>query len=208
VPRLPIKNLHAVAYSPLDWVDSETHWTSLRSIRDGAAGRKILLGVDPVTLAARASELDAGPGDTATGSAGDLIAFLSAHADNLFLREHVYDQLAAHGRLAVLHEVATAMAGRTDPPALADDRARLAAAVALEQDGDDYQRAVEDLKAAIARHGSTTSTFHLLLGQVYERGDEPRAKDLARACYSHVARTSDDEELTSAARAGLERLGD
>lgn len=209
------ENAFAVGLHPLTVVVStlyeEDGWyRPVETIADRAAGRTIVLGLDPDAVAARVrAEVIPGLEEPLRAARVEpLAAALAARPENVHLRQVVYEQLAAGGHQAELAELAGRFAARDD--ARGEDLvAWMAARLAAEPSPEETSAAIADLRAAIER-APDEAGLYLLLGAAYERtsdADDPgRSRKLAQACYRKARDTVAWGPLRSQADEALARL--
>jgi hypothetical protein len=208
-----LKNAFAVGLHPVTVVlsalyDEEGWYTPTEGIAQQARGRTIVLGLDPERVRARvrAAELPKLANLLRAGRVSPLAAVLEGQPKNVYLRETVYEHLAAHGHHAELAKLAEAFAARDDAQGV-DLLAWMAARLAGELSPAEVSDAIADLRDAIERAPSEAGLY-LLLGATYERTAEPDRLTLARASYRKAQETVPWGSLHAAAEQALERLAD
>jgi hypothetical protein len=182
-------------------------WRPVTSILEEAAGRPLLLSYNHEALEQRVSELTpAEVGDTVEqGSRRQIARLLRAHPQNLYLREHVYEYLAATGRIKDLAQLAgTYASSEKGASQLIDLHAWLSARFALESDSSPDQL-ITDLRQAISRYPNE-ETFYLLLGKTYERQAKEDHQLYSRACYDKVLELISWGNIADQAEKALEQL--
>ena len=176
------------------------------SILEEAAGRTVVLGIDPETVRARvrAAENPNVEELVRTGRNAELAALFAQQSQNVHLRETVYRHLAVHAGFAALATLAEPYATR-DEAERVDLLAWLAARLHGELTPSQLGEAIADLRHAIERQPGEAGLY-LMLGAAYERSDRPDRLALARATYRKAGETATWGSLHTAAEQALERL--
>jgi hypothetical protein len=180
-------------------------WRPITSILEEAAGRPVLLSCNHGALEQEATNLTPAEVNSTVerGSRRKIARLLGEHPQNLYLRERVYEYLAATGRIKELASLAETYADLDDgEPELIDLRAWLAVRFALESEPDQL---VADLRRAILSF-PYEEAFYLLLGKTYERQASESYQLYARACYDKVLELSSWGDIADQAKVALERL--
>lgn len=211
--RSPPHPDHCFAYalSPLAMVsstlfDSNGYWRPLREATAAAEGRRVLLGVDPGSLASRMAQLD-----QATllewienTYVSELAALFERLPSNHYLRHEVYEHLYARGRFS---EVLTLASFRQRPEAVfVDHLAALGAQHAL-LEGAPTPELVAQFHETIRQYPDA-SRLYLLLGQLYQRqtAGDPEAKRRARACFAKAVELDADGDVGQRAKEAIGEL--
>jgi hypothetical protein len=171
-----------------------------------ARGRAVLVGVDAEALAARASSLAPAELESVVrrGDGERLEALFGQFESNAELRTWVYDQMAAHGHLAVVEQLAKSQARRS-PPLAADALAWVRAWQRRDVAGAQASERVEVLMDLV-RQLPGEAPLYLALGTAVESafaGDGLKA----RQCYLRVLDLQQWGPDADAAKAALSRLG-
>ena len=188
--------------------DGEGWWNPAQSIIRIASGRTILLGGDPAKLREEHTSRNRDDLDELIkdGDTDALIKFLQDHADNVYLRQHVYDALVGENRLDACVKVTDAFAELSDPK-LMDIKYR----VVLSFQNNTYQSepraAIRRLRSYIEQHPAEP-VFYLVLGAAYEESDESSKLKKARQCYSKAKELRGWGPVNRHATDALSRLGE
>lgn len=203
----------AYALSPVAMVsstlfDEKGYWRPIQEAGSAAEGRRILLGVDPQTLAQRLRELDEPQllSWIDAGATSELLTAFERAPANHYLRYEVYEHLHARGRFEELRALAVF---RSRPEAVfIDELAALGAQVAL-LDGPPPTALVEELRQAIARY-PRAPRLYLLLGKVYQRlaAQDPLALRRARACFAKALELDPEGDVGQRAQHSINDLGE
>ncbi|MEZ6037070.1 MAG: hypothetical protein R3F29_06290 [Planctomycetota bacterium] len=168
-------------------------------------GGRLLLGLDPQTLAKHAEELTPAGFDAAlaSGDVGVLSAIVRNADRNAQLRDRVYDALLEAGQ----HEATLSLARerlKAPTPSHVDLAALAAARAARATDDAAARSAVGEILRSIAVAGDDTRVY-LLLGELCERAF-PSDKDKARQCFRRVLEQQQYGPIAERAKAGEARL--
>jgi hypothetical protein len=201
----------AVGIHPLGVVRStlfdEEGWYRPRDeITEQARGRALLLGPDPASLRAqvRATDLTELPDLLRDGMVEPLVRILAERRQNLYLRDHVYRQLAAHGHDESLARVAETFAAAEDAAAV-DRIAMTAVRLTRPLAPGDIEGLLALLRATIEQ-SPEEGALYLLLGSVYEQAALPERVRYARACYRKAQAVASWGPVAEAAQEALERI--
>lgn len=208
-----VANAHAVGLHPAGLVrstlfDSEGWYHPLAEVGRQARGRTLLVGTDAARLreAVRAADLAELQDRIREGAAEPLVDLLAAHRDNLFLRDHVYRQLAAFGWEERLAAVAAPFAAADDAAPI-DLVAAAAGRLAGELSPAGVDALIEELRSAIER-APGEAALYLLLGSAYERSAAPDRLGYARTCYQKAAAMTRWGHVAEAAQEALQRIAE
>jgi len=178
----------SVVSSLLD--NGEGYWSAVETIRTGAEGRPVLLGLKRSAVQ-EAMHKESPEGDVQQivreGSAPEVIALLDSAPGNEYLRDVVYRHLTPEPRQAVMLEVTRQMAARKDA-ALADHLAWSIIRCARLKSADEAQLLVDDLHKLLRQHPNEAALY-LLLGKAYEIAT-PETPQSSKACYRRVLEIS------------------
>ena len=160
-------------------------WATL----EASEGRRILLGMDEATLAAKLVELDRPDWDALleTQSLATTQRFLEAHRENGRMRGKAYAALERADRLADVLTLAAGWAG-TEDSENRDDLVWLGARVTLQVFAD-TPALIQDIRAAIERHPNDAQLY-AILGIAYEATGDENDLNRARACYLKASEMS------------------
>lgn len=206
---LAVRNPGAIGVTPLALVASlgteEGWYAPVGRLLGMAAGRRVLVGADPLALHEAAAA--ALPAELALllrqGKTTQLRELLASRPGNLALRRHVYQQLAARRRDDVLAELSGGFAA-VEGAASFDLGAAVASRLAAGPAPAAAEKLVSQLRDGIAREADEMQLY-LLLGMAYEATARPDRAELAKACYARIV-AEEYSPHGSAAQAALDRL--
>lgn len=182
----------------------ESSWTSpVTTILDQAEGRTLLVGNDIRSL--RDAFRDASAAleelDIRKARLAQIEALLTEYPKNAALRGHVYSELNAAGREALVSAICRQYVGTED----ASEHDLLASMLLRVGKKESPDALVRDLRNAIARFPDANA-FYLLLGETYERRGSAEDLEKARACFARVSENAFLGPLNERAEAGLARV--
>ena len=203
----------AIAYMVDDIIlstlyDGDGWWDPAQSIVSAAGGRTILLGGDPEKIR---KEHESRNGDALDslikkGDTDSLLKFLKDHADNVHLRQRVYDSLVENGQIDVCTTLAGTFAKLPDPKQL-DVKYQ----VVLEFQNNLHQSHPKAFIRQLRTHIEQfplEPVFYLVLGAAYEASDEDAKLEKARRCYAKVIELRRWGSVFQQASDALSRLDD